>query len=135
METLINSWTEGIPLSRQLAVLQQNILPGSGYKLDENLMAKALSHYLGMKEDPKYTSCYRCGHYPAIIIMDAIRKIAFDLDSKDIEYGSDKCYKDFIEMKKDASMKAMMNGFIEKGTKTAELKPYGLKTYFSLPHM
>ena len=36
-------------------------------------------------------------------------------------------------MKKDASMKAMMNGFIEKGTKTAELKPYGLKTYFSLP--
>ena len=105
----------------------------SGYSLDAYLLGKALSHYLGLKEDPKFTSCYRCGYYPATIILDAIRNIAFDLDSKDINYDNVEGYEDFDELNKDASIKAFINGFIDSDVKAANLKPYGVKAYFSLP--
>ena len=134
METVLNSWLEGVSLESLLNVLQPIIPESAKYKLNQHLVGNATKHYLSLKELDLSIHCLKCGYYPPILVFDAIRNISCDLKSGDIIYDKENIYKNVDDLYHDACLVDVLRGSVGKNVSAHTLKQFGVKPYFPCLH-
>ena len=135
LEHVCAGYRAGTSLQETISHIQEEIDPDSNFSLSKGHRGNAVAHYMSLKElDQDNAVCFRCGYFPAILIMDGIRKIHTDLNPKDVLYDRDNDYLLFDDLYKDCCEVHLLKGKLpKKGLAKSDLENYGIKNFSSLP--